>query len=132
MIHEERTVDTLPPCFYCKKLKLEMPARFDARTKDGPWRMMYCGHFFEHGMGVGFNYGHRLWLTGERHVAGEVPRDELPQPGPRPRDLEDRCVCVHLGEPCVACFQRKRATGGRTIQKQQLGRSFGIYLFRIY
>ena len=78
---EERTVDKLPPCDFCKHKKdrdQRLLARYDGITKAGPWRNMCLGHFKEHGVGVGIGHGQRLWLRTEQHLNGEVPVIELP------------------------------------------------------
>ena len=92
---EERTVDRLPECHFCRLGKKHILARYDGRTKKGPWRMMCLKHFKEHGRGVGIGKGQRLWLPHEKHGPGEAPRAELPPPFDQPQAVD----CDICGTP---------------------------------
>jgi hypothetical protein len=93
---DETTVKALPDCDFClaeKKRKKEK-ARYDGRTRQGPWANMCVAHFKAHGIGVGVGKGQRLWLPSEKHAPGEVPIVELPPHSAAPQEALDQCsVC---------------------------------------
>ena len=51
----EVEVDNLPPCAFCGEL-----AKYDAKTRRGPWAYMCEYHYFNCGMGLGTGRGQRL------------------------------------------------------------------------
>lgn len=54
------TVRSLPACAVCGQT-----ARYDARTKQGPWAYLCEGHYRAFGIGLGPGRGQRLVLPGE-------------------------------------------------------------------
>lgn len=57
----EVKVDELPQCDYCHITKT--PARYDAKSKSGPWAYMCGTHYNEYGIGLGTGKGQRLVLN---------------------------------------------------------------------
>ena len=50
----------LPDCDICGE-----PARYDAKTKQGPWGYLCPDHFSSMGVGLGTGRGQELLLAGE-------------------------------------------------------------------
>lgn len=66
--HTEVTVDRLPPCDFCKQDPLVpyQAAKYDGRTKMGPWAMMCEEHFKVFGVGLGLGKGQKLLIRERR------------------------------------------------------------------
>lgn len=55
--HEQVRVSEIPKCDLCGK-----PARYDAKTKQGPWGYLCWSCFQDHGIGLGLGKGQELVL----------------------------------------------------------------------
>lgn len=61
------TVASLPDCDICKHVSRPTnrveKARYDGKTKEGPWANMCDRHFRQYGVGLGTGKGQRLVLA---------------------------------------------------------------------
>lgn len=55
MAHEEVTIGKLPKCQFCDRI-----ARYDAKTRMGPWAYLCEHHFGLYGVGLGLGKGQYL------------------------------------------------------------------------
>jgi len=58
--HSVTTVTELPDCDICKSRGKKHPAKYDGRTKMGPWAYMCPDCFVFNGVGLGIGRGQRL------------------------------------------------------------------------
>jgi len=58
--HVEVLVESLPDCDMCKSGFIKRKARYDGRTRMGPWAYMCKVHFRLYGVGLGLGRGQKL------------------------------------------------------------------------
>jgi len=58
----QAVVESYPLCQLCPDHQPN-EARYDGKTKDGPWGYMCEKHFQEHGVGLGMGRGQKLILS---------------------------------------------------------------------
>lgn len=56
--HVKLTVSRIPECDFC-----DAPAKYDGKTKYGPWANMCGTCFVRHGIGLGLGRGQELVLA---------------------------------------------------------------------
>ena len=66
--HTQVEVSKLPQCDFCKQdpAVLYQEARYDFRTKMGPWAYGCREHFKQHGIKLGLGFGQELILSGDK------------------------------------------------------------------
>lgn len=56
-------VPRVPSCDLCQQKGVRAPAKYDGKTKFGPWANMCTAHFEEFGLGLGTGLGQELVTT---------------------------------------------------------------------
>lgn len=62
--HKKVIMQQLPDCDFCVTTKAQ--AKYDGKTKFGPWGYMCQEHFYSIGIGLGLGKGQELVLAEER------------------------------------------------------------------
>ena len=47
-------------CDFCREVGIEKPAKYDAKTKMGPWASMCEAHNYRYGIGLGVGKGQKI------------------------------------------------------------------------
>lgn len=70
---KEAVVDELPLCDLCKMEGSETIAKYDGKTRQGPWGYMCEMHFKTHGIGLGLGRGQKLVLEKREEEGKHIP-----------------------------------------------------------
>ena len=63
--HKQAIVEVLPKCDFCNNR-----AKYDCRTKLGPWAAVCLTHFGQYGIKLGLGWGQELILSGQDKTEG--------------------------------------------------------------
>jgi hypothetical protein len=58
--HTQVKIAEAKPCDFCKQDGVERDAKYDGKTKMGPWANMCEMHFKHYGLGLGLGVGQEL------------------------------------------------------------------------